>query len=104
MTQLSDVIWTYYGTINGVFRIFPGTRMRMISSLYFPLSSVSSHPSVSLPSLPSARGYDPSRRPWYYRGFAGGSKLSLSSPYIDAAGAGKVITLSRAVYEGLTLS
>lgn len=69
-----DIVWTYFGSVNGVFRIYPGHRM--------------------------PRKYDPSRRPWYFRGFNGGSNLALSTPYVDAAGAGKVITFSRAILEG----
>eukprot|EP01006_Ploeotia_vitrea_P051384 TRINITY_DN67553_c14_g3_i1.p1 TRINITY_DN67553_c14_g3~~TRINITY_DN67553_c14_g3_i1.p1 ORF type:complete len:1249 (-),score=652.98 TRINITY_DN67553_c14_g3_i1:2425-6171(-) len=76
-TSLADresIVWRYVGTINGVFRTFPG------------------HPSQVY--------YDPKQRPWYYRALANRGEYAMAAPYWDASGAGTVVTLSTVVYEG----
>ena len=40
-------------------------------------------------------------RSWYKRALNSQTKTSLSSPYRDAAGAGKIISISQAVFEGM---
>jgi hypothetical protein len=59
----------------GVFRTYPGHR--------------------------SNRLYNPVSRSWYRRALNAQTKTSLSSPYRDAAGAGKIISISQAVFEGM---
>jgi voltage-dependent calcium channel alpha-2/delta-3 len=60
---------------NGVFRTYPGHR--------------------------SNRLYNPVSRSWYKRALHAWTKTTLSAPYLDAAGAGKIITVSQAVFEGM---
>ncbi|XP_014215011.1 VWFA and cache domain-containing protein 1 [Copidosoma floridanum] len=43
---------------------------------------------------------DPKRRAWYVRGLEQPDRLVLGPPYLDAGGAGYVVTLSRLVHEG----
>ncbi|XP_067936801.1 voltage-dependent calcium channel subunit alpha-2/delta-1-like [Watersipora subatra] len=73
---LNKVKWTYVGLRSGVFRTYPGHR--------------------------STRSYDPTARPWYKRAAKDPSKTSISTPYMDAAGVGKIITISQALFEGMT--
>jgi len=40
------------------------------------------------------------RRPWYRRTSAAPHQISISTPYMDAAGVGKINTISQAVFEG----
>ncbi|GFR88739.1 voltage-dependent calcium channel subunit alpha-2/delta-2-like, partial [Elysia marginata] len=42
------------------------------------------------------------RRPWYKRTSSAPHKTSVSTPYMDSAGVGKVNTISQAVFEGMT--
>jgi len=62
------------GTKHGVFRTYPGHQ--------------------------SQRDYDPTIRPWYYKGIEAGGDPTVSTPYLDASGMGKVVTLTQAVLEG----
>ena len=41
------------------------------------------------------------RRPWYRRTVANPHLTSISTPYLDSAGAGKVLTISQAIFEGM---
>lgn len=74
--SIDQVKWTYVGMRSGVFRTYPGHR--------------------------STRTYDPTKRPWYLRTVAAPTLTSISTPYMDAAGVGKIITISQAVFEGMT--
>ncbi|XP_063400495.1 voltage-dependent calcium channel subunit alpha-2/delta-2-like [Mytilus trossulus] len=73
--SLDQVKWTNIGLRSGVFRTFPGHR--------------------------STRAYDPTQRPWYKRTSSAPWKTSISTPYMDAAGVGKINTISQAVFEGM---
>lgn len=73
--SVKEVKWTYVGMRSGVFRTYPGHR--------------------------SVRLYNPVSRSWYKRALNSQTKTTLSSPYLDAAGAGKIITISQAVFEGM---
>ena len=73
--SVKEVKWTYVGMRTGVFRTYPGHR--------------------------SNRLYNPVSRSWYRRSLNAHIKTTLSSPYLDAAGAGKIITISQAVFEGM---
>ncbi|PIK39898.1 hypothetical protein BSL78_23247 [Apostichopus japonicus] len=72
---LKEVKWTYIGCRSGVFRTYPGHR--------------------------SSRAYDPTKRPWYKRVIKNPDRTSMSMAYMDAAGVGKIISISQAVYEGM---
>lgn len=47
-------------------------------------------------------GYVYFRRPWYRRTSSTPWRTSISTPYMDAAGVGKIVTISQAVFEGMT--
>ncbi|XP_078384872.1 VWFA and cache domain-containing protein 1-like [Oculina patagonica] len=72
------LVWRYIGTANGVFRMTPGTSM--------------------------AKSFDPRKRPWYHSALSNTGKVALSTPYIDAAGTGVVITAAHSIYRGETNS
>ncbi|ESO88121.1 hypothetical protein LOTGIDRAFT_165858 [Lottia gigantea] len=74
--SINQIKWTNVGFRSGVFRTYPGHR--------------------------SSRGYDPTKRPWYKRTSSAPHKTSISTPYMDAAGVGKINTISQAVFEGMT--
>ncbi|XP_002735490.2 VWFA and cache domain-containing protein 1-like [Saccoglossus kowalevskii] len=74
---LDDVKWTYIGCRSGVFRTYPGHRSR--------------------------RTYDPTKRPWYHRTMTNPEKTAISTAYMDAAGVGKIISISQAIFEGMPL-
>ena len=65
---------SYIATNAGVMRAFPGVRW--------------------------PRRYDPTTRPYYHRAVASRGTLAVSYAYYDAAGAGKVVTLSEVLYLG----
>ncbi|XP_052254694.1 voltage-dependent calcium channel subunit alpha-2/delta-2-like isoform X2 [Dreissena polymorpha] len=73
--SLSQIKWTNVGLRSGVFRTYPGHRSR--------------------------RTYDPTKRPWYRTTSAQPHQISISTPYMDAAGVGKIVTISQAVFEGM---
>ncbi|KAK2171035.1 hypothetical protein NP493_1112g00008 [Ridgeia piscesae] len=73
---VDDVKWTYVGMRSGLFRTYPAHR--------------------------STRTYDPTKRSWYKRATSNPSKTSISTAYMDAAGVGKIITVSQALFEGIT--
>lgn len=68
---------SYIATNAGVIRAFPGVRW--------------------------PRRYDPTTRPYYHRAVASRGRLAVSYAYRDAAGAGKVVTLSEVLYLGKRL-
>jgi len=72
--DVADVVWTYIGTQSGISRVFPGHQ--------------------------TAREYDPTVRPWYHKGAVARGVPTVSTPYLDAFGAGKVVTLTQAIFEG----
>ncbi|XP_048587905.1 VWFA and cache domain-containing protein 1 [Nematostella vectensis] len=73
--SLNDyVVWRYIGSGSGVFRLFPGVIL--------------------------AKNYDPTKRTWYQGAIDNPGNNTLSTPYIDAFGAGLVITLSHTVTKG----
>ncbi|XP_032221259.2 VWFA and cache domain-containing protein 1 [Nematostella vectensis] len=73
-TGLSQyVVWRYIGTRDGVFRMMPGA------------------------ALP--KNFDATTRPWYISAQSNIDKLALSKPYVDAAGAGLVITAAQTIFK-----
>ena len=69
-----NTVWTYFGTVNGVYRSFPGQR--------------------------SSLQYDPTKRTWFHRAKTHPALVSVSTPYLDAGGAGRVSTMSQPVFFG----
>ncbi|XP_060073906.1 VWFA and cache domain-containing protein 1-like [Ylistrum balloti] len=67
-------IWRYYGTNDGFIRVFPG---------------------IQLPHQ-----YDHQLRPWWRRTKSQRGTLIMTTPYLDAWGAGLVVTLCRSIYTG----
>ena len=70
------VIWTYFGSSNGLMRMMPATQQR--------------------------KKYDPTKRSWYVGAVAntmssGGWGVTISTPYLDSSGAGEVVTVSKVV-------
>ncbi|XP_068693104.1 VWFA and cache domain-containing protein 1-like [Montipora foliosa] len=74
MNYTKYLVWRYIGTANGVFRMTPGTSL--------------------------AKSYDPRKRPWYHTALSNKGLVALSTPYIDAFGAGVVITAAHTIYRG----
>ncbi|ELU06451.1 hypothetical protein CAPTEDRAFT_215114 [Capitella teleta] len=72
---VDDVKWTYVGMRSGVFRTYPAHRSR--------------------------RTYDPSKRSWFLTSASSPLKTTISTAYMDAAGVGKIITISQALFEGM---
>eukprot|EP00117_Sycon_ciliatum_P046633 scpid14148/ scgid33378/ VWFA and cache domain-containing protein 1 len=68
-----SVVWRYIGAIDGVFRIIPGTQ------------------------LPTS--YDHLSRGWFTRSLNRPGQLTMSPPYLDAFGAGYVVTLSTTIHQ-----
>lgn len=68
------VIRRYVSSVNGVLQIFPGCMLDT--------------------------NFEASRRPWYVKALESkNGKIAITEPYLDAAGAGYVITISYAIYE-----
>lgn len=68
------IIRRYASTVNGVLQMFPGC----------------------------ALSYDmePIRRPWFVKALQHPGRLVLTEPYLDAAGAGYIVTLAHTIHEG----
>ena len=71
-----SVVWSYFGSSNGLFRIMPATSAR--------------------------KKYDPTKRSWYVGAVSnvdvvGGWGVTMSTPYLDSSGAGEVVTVSKVV-------
>lgn len=67
-------VWRYYGTENEVIRVKPGTRL--------------------------AKKYTPTLRSWYKRALGYKLGIVISPAYVDAFGAGLVVTFSHVIYQG----
>ncbi|KAF0299200.1 VWFA and cache domain-containing protein 1 [Amphibalanus amphitrite] len=52
---------------------------------------------VVYPGLPLDTWYEPTRRSWYLRALEHPGRVVLSSPYLDAGGAGYIVTLSQTI-------
>jgi hypothetical protein len=75
----STILWTYFGSANGLFR--------------------------TMPAHQSKKGYEAAKRPWYLGAVANrhpttGYGTTISTPYLDAAGGGEVVTIARVVTRG----
>ncbi|XP_064640200.1 VWFA and cache domain-containing protein 1-like isoform X2 [Lineus longissimus] len=75
LTEMAQYLaWRYIATFNGVFRITPGVKLQ--------------------------KAYNAARRPWYQRAMSHPGRIVISAPYLDAFGAGYVVTLSYTLYKG----
>ena len=77
----SQYVWSFFGAANGLFRTMPAHVVK--------------------------KRYEAAKRPWYLAAVAnrdsgGAYGPTISLPYLDASGAGEVITISRAVTRGGT--
>lgn len=68
------IVRRYLSTTSGVVWMYPGTLL--------------------------SKTFDPSRRPWYYEAQNNPGLVTMTSPYLDVGGAGYIVTLSKAVFEG----
>ncbi|ELT96782.1 hypothetical protein CAPTEDRAFT_225126 [Capitella teleta] len=74
-SQLNDyIIRRYVATSNGVMRMFPGALL--------------------------SKTLDPTKREWYQRAHEYPGKVTFTAPYLDQGGAGYIVTISHAIYEG----
>ncbi|KAI8511661.1 hypothetical protein Bbelb_107610 [Branchiostoma belcheri] len=67
-----DSLWRYFGTENGVFRIFPGTI--------------------------TDKRYDPTRQTWYKRALSRPNDYTFSRPVPSPFGGGNMVTISRLIF------
>lgn len=67
------IVRRYVATVNGVMQMFPGSIL-----------------DVEL---------EPTRRSWFVRAVEHPGKIVLTSPYLDAGGAGYIVTISHTIYE-----
>lgn len=67
------VIRRYASSVNGVLQVYPACSLN--------------------------EDFDASRRPWYVKALNSKGKLAMTEPYLDAGGAGYVISVSYAIYE-----
>jgi len=44
--------------------------------------------------------YDPTRRPWFRQAMAQPGKIVSTAPYLDAGGAGYIVTIAHTIFEG----
>ncbi|XP_064634885.1 VWFA and cache domain-containing protein 1-like isoform X2 [Lineus longissimus] len=74
-TKVTDfIVWRYIGTNNGIMRIVPSAMI--------------------------AKAFNPVYRSWYTRAVSQPGKSVFSTPYLDVAGAGIVVTMSQSLYTG----
>lgn len=68
------IIRRYAATMNGVIEIYPGCLL--------------------------SYDLEPLRRPWFVKAIQNPGKIVMTEPYLDAAGAGYIVTLAHTLYEG----
>ncbi|XP_055922242.1 VWFA and cache domain-containing protein CG16868 [Eupeodes corollae] len=68
------IIRRYAATISGVLQVYPGC------------------------ILPTE--FDPSRRPWFLKAMQYPGRIVVTEPYLDAGGAGYIITIAHTIFEG----
>eukprot|EP00058_Branchiostoma_floridae_P028143 XP_002613634.1 hypothetical protein BRAFLDRAFT_93675 [Branchiostoma floridae] len=71
-----ESVWRYFGTENGVFRIFPG--------------------------IITDKRYDPTRQTWYARALSRPGDYTFSRPVPSPFGGGNMVTISRVIYHTKT--
>lgn len=68
------ILRRYVSSMNGVLQVFPGCSMDV--------------------------NYDATRRPWFIKAMEMPGKIVVTEPYLDAGGAGYIISMSYIIYEG----
>lgn len=68
------IIRRYIASVNGVLQVYPGCLLN--------------------------NNFDPSQRTWYRKAIQNPGRLVTTEPYLDAAGAGYVITIAHTIFEG----
>ncbi|XP_055857843.1 VWFA and cache domain-containing protein CG16868 [Episyrphus balteatus] len=68
------IIRRYAATISGVLQVYPGCLL--------------------------ATDFDPLRRPWFLKAVQHPGRIVVTQPYLDAGGAGYIITIAHTVFEG----
>ncbi len=74
----------------------------MINALHSFLRYVSTDTGVMLmyPGALMPQSYDATTRPWYLRAVQNAGQIVLTGPYLDDGGAGSIVTISYAIFEG----
>ncbi|XP_078595851.1 uncharacterized protein LOC144872952 isoform X1 [Branchiostoma floridae x Branchiostoma japonicum] len=72
----TESVWRYFGTENGVFRIFPG--------------------------IITDKRYDPTRQTWYARALSRPDDYTFSRPVESPFGGGNMVTISRVIFHTKT--
>lgn len=70
----NNIIRRYIASVNGVLLIYPGCRLDT--------------------------EFEPMRRPWYRKAMKHAGKIISTEPYLDAAGAGYIVTVAHTIFEG----
>ncbi|XP_016957615.1 VWFA and cache domain-containing protein CG16868 [Drosophila biarmipes] len=70
----SHIIRRYVASVSGVLQLYPGCLL--------------------------GSSYDPTRRPWFRQAMAQPGKIVSTAPYLDAGGAGYIITIAHTIFEG----
>ncbi|XP_073846645.1 VWFA and cache domain-containing protein CG16868 isoform X2 [Musca autumnalis] len=68
------IIRRYIASVNGVLQVYPGCLLNNL--------------------------FDPSQRTWYRKAIQNPGRLVVTEPYLDAAGAGYIITIAHTIFEG----
>ncbi|XP_017148987.2 VWFA and cache domain-containing protein CG16868 [Drosophila miranda] len=68
------IIRRYMASVSGVLQLYPGCLLNS--------------------------SYDPTRRPWFRQAMAQPGKIVSTAPYLDAGGAGYIVTLAHTIFEG----
>ncbi|XP_075165779.1 VWFA and cache domain-containing protein CG16868 [Haematobia irritans] len=68
------IIRRYIASVNGVLQVYPGCLL--------------------------SNSFDPSQRTWYRKAIQNPGKIVTTEPYLDAAGAGYIITIAHTIFEG----
>ncbi|XP_067627301.1 VWFA and cache domain-containing protein CG16868 [Eurosta solidaginis] len=70
----NHIIRRYMATVNGVLQVYPGCLL--------------------------STNYDPTRRPWFRKSLQQPGKIITTEPYLDAGGAGYIVTIAHTIFEG----
>ncbi|CAD7012797.1 unnamed protein product [Ceratitis capitata] len=73
-TLKNHIIRRYIASVNGVLQVYPGCLL--------------------------STNYDPTRRPWFRKALQQPGKIITTEPYLDAGGAGYIITIAHTIFEG----
>ncbi|XP_014096574.2 VWFA and cache domain-containing protein CG16868 [Bactrocera oleae] len=73
-TLKNYIIRRYIASVNGVLQVYPGCLL--------------------------STNYDPTRRPWFRKALQQPGKIITTEPYLDAGGAGYIVTIAHTIFEG----